>query len=758
MEGCLSNVKMKNKYKRKLIEYPSGLLDDTARVFGVDRDFAGILLERKIADSASASTLANDFFDPLEMKDMDKAAEKLKEIISNGGKVLICGDYDSDGLTASAILKLFLNDNGVYADILIPTREEGYGLHIDTILNKFSAIKYNLIVTVDCGISEVNAIKTITEKLGVDIVVTDHHEPPEILPDCICVNPKLGYPFAFLSGAGVAFKLVQAIAGFEVASNYADLASVGTVADMMPLESENRSLVKLGLERFNHRGLKKLAEISKCTGDMSTTALAMKICPKINSAGRIGNPYVALDVLLMRDRAESSAVFKLNECNILRQELLEDTVTQARKKLANMNLSNSKIIAIYDENWKHGILGIAANRFKEIYKKPVIMLTSDGDNLVGSARGIDEVNLFEAFQKSKSLLERFGGHRSSVGLSVKKENFNSLVEELEKHIEVSEVDYAVYYDLEYDEKYLREENYSKILLLEPTYPNDKLRFHFKSVCKLCGTFGGSYLKMTLDDGLELKGFGNFSAFLPALKCGAEVEGVCTLEYDSFAKKVVGTLVSLSICNSLRLDEIYAVNLVERIKFEQQKRVYVDKLLLKSLLKSQNIMLIFSDYLEYEKVAGLYDLSDFYVDIFRNSTAARKQIVISPDKDVQFYSKTIIFSDFNSPIGFYYGDNCLYVELKSSLPSYLETTTIDRKVCMDVFKALKKFPNYFDLRSLHDNAVLFDLSYVQFLLALKVFEELGLVVFDQNGKYKIVENIKVNLEESVVFGYFGGEKI
>ena len=571
------------------------------------------------------------------------------------------------------------------------------------------------------------------------------------------------YPTAYIPDSTLYYDIIYSYMGLYADSCYklgasdADLAAVGTVADMMPLESENRSLVRLGLKNFNHRGLRKLAELSKCSGEMTTTALAMKICPKINSAGRIGNPYVALEVLLMRDRAESASVARLNECNALRQELLEKTVAQANEKLSRLNIADSKIIVLHDEGWKHGILGIAANRFKELYKKPVLMLTADGENLVGSARGTENVNLYEAFGKCKSTLVRFGGHRSSVGCTVKREMLGQLVDELEKGIEFSDIDYAVYYDLEYDEKYLRDEDYSKLALLEPCYPNDKLRFHFKSVCRLSGLFGGSYLKMTLADGLELKGFGNFSGFLPALKCGAEVEGVCNLEYDSYAKKVTGTLVSLSICNSLRLDEVYAANLIRRLEFEPKKKIHLDGALLNSFLKSKNVMLVFNDFLEYENACKEYNLEEFYVDIFRNTTGAQKQIVISPDADVKFYSKTVIFGDFDCPLSFDYGERCVYVSRKTALPSYLETVVIDRKTCMDVYKALKKSPNYFDLRSLFDNAMLFDLSYVQFLLALKVFEELGLIVFDDSGRYKIVENKKVNLEDSVVFGFFGGNE-
>ena len=335
---------MKEKYKRRTSDCALEKIDAVAAKFGVERDFAEVLTERGLADDKPNQDERDGFFEPFSMSNMDKAAELLNNIIKRHGKALICGDYDSDGLTASAILKLFLNDNGVYADVLIPTREEGYGLHLQPILEKFGTIDYDLLITVDCGISEADTIKNVIEKTGADVLVTDHHEPPEILPKCVCINPKLGYPFANLCGAGVVFKLVQAVAGFEAAALYADLAAVGTVADMMPLESENRSLVRFGLKNFNHRGLKKLAELSKCGGELSASALAMKICPKINSAGRIGDPYIALEVLLMRERAESDKVAKLNECNTIRQEMLERTVAQANEKLAGLNIADSKII------------------------------------------------------------------------------------------------------------------------------------------------------------------------------------------------------------------------------------------------------------------------------------------------------------------------------------------------------------------------------------------------------------------------------
>ena len=181
------------------------------------------------------------------MVNMREAAETISYLIETGGSVLIYGDYDADGLSASSILSLFFTDSGIENNVIIPTRDEGYGLHADKVIRAFKRNYYDLVITVDCGISNAEEVAKIVEELGVEVIVTDHHELPEVLPDCLCVNPKLGYDYPYLSGAGVAWKLVEALVGREAATKYSVLAAIGTIGDIMPMQDENRSIVKLGL-------------------------------------------------------------------------------------------------------------------------------------------------------------------------------------------------------------------------------------------------------------------------------------------------------------------------------------------------------------------------------------------------------------------------------------------------------------------------------------------------------------------------------
>ena len=257
---------------------------------------------------------------PFEMKNMREAAEVVSMVMEQQGSILVCGDYDADGLTASSILYLYFTDNGVDCDVIIPTRSKGYGLHADMVKQAFEKKFYDLVITVDCGISNRDEVAQITDDLGVEVIVTDHHELPQQLPDCICVNPKLGYPFAGLSGAGVAFKLVQALGG--EASRYALLAAIGTIGDIMPMRDENRYIVSLGLQNLNHKSIAKLAELSKCKTPLTANDVAMKIAPKINAAGRVENPDSALSVLLARDKVNSAAVNKLIQLNEQRKQLV----------------------------------------------------------------------------------------------------------------------------------------------------------------------------------------------------------------------------------------------------------------------------------------------------------------------------------------------------------------------------------------------------------------------------------------------------
>ncbi|MEG2159183.1 MAG: DHH family phosphoesterase, partial [Clostridia bacterium] len=238
----MGKIMRKKFYKRKIEDVDGACA--LAQKLGISNNYAELLYTR----GANIDNIDNylnynekSFYDPFLLLNMDKAVTIIKKVVDNYGSILVFGDYDADGLTATAILRLFFSSNGVICDSIIPTRDEGYGISVTNIVEAFERKHYDLILTVDCGISNKNEIDYLLANLDTQIIVTDHHEVPEQLPNCLCINAKLGsYPFPYLCGAGVAFKLVQALSGLEYAKRYADLAMVGTIADMMPLLDENR--------------------------------------------------------------------------------------------------------------------------------------------------------------------------------------------------------------------------------------------------------------------------------------------------------------------------------------------------------------------------------------------------------------------------------------------------------------------------------------------------------------------------------------
>ena len=306
---------MKQRYEKRAFLNESDVLYLIER--GYNRTMAEALSARGVTEQNYNSFFGDElcFHSPFDMVNMREAAETISYLMETGGSVLICGDYDADGLSASSILSLFFTDNGIENNVIIPTRDEGYGLHADKVIRAFKRNYYDLVITVDCGISNAEEVAKIVEELGVEVIVTDHHELPAVLPDCLCVNPKLGYDYPYLSGAGVAWKLVEALVGREAAAKYSVLAAIGTIGDIMPMQDENRSIVKLGLANFNHKNLQKLAELSRCSASPSCSDLAMKIIPKINAAGRVGYPDVALNFLLCRYKTDTVLCEKLLELN-----------------------------------------------------------------------------------------------------------------------------------------------------------------------------------------------------------------------------------------------------------------------------------------------------------------------------------------------------------------------------------------------------------------------------------------------------------
>lgn len=718
--------------------------------------FARVLSSRGVTSENWSTFFAPTFYDAFEMLNMDKAVEIVGEVVQTQGSVLIYGDYDADGLSASALLSLFFTNMGIENSVIIPTRDQGYGLHCDLVLKAFEENWYDLLITVDCGISNKDEIATLKDAFGdgVEIVVTDHHEVPESLPDCVCVNPKLGYPFAYLSGSGVAYKLVEALVGRDEAAKYADLAIIGTIADMMPMLDENRALTNLGLQNFNHRGLRKLAELSNCK-EISTKEVALRISPKINAAGRVGNPYDALTLLLLNDRVPTGVAEKLLETNEIRRTILEETILDAEKQLDSVAIQSDRLVFIAGDNWQHGILGIVANRLREKYNYPTLVMCKDGDNYVGSARGVDGVNLHSLFVECQDLLIKFGGHKSSVGFSVSADNMSALKNRLVHLLQqFSQDDFAsgVVYDVDMDGDISLVDAYDFCQSLQPTLPSDVIKFRAQAVVERANLFGKerNHVSITLSNGLELKGFFDYAKYAPALKTGAEIDVVFTLEKDSYSGNVCGIIVDLTLLNSLHFEDLYKSTLLSNYLPVVQEKNTISPTKVAALLQQNSTLAVFDSYQQFCNYSKLYSFDGYSLDFFVQNKSTFKAVVIAPTSQFDYsqYNNVLVFAN--------------YVDYQREYPQHvkyvggatpctlLKDVKLDRDVCVSVYLALKNKNRFESIDSCFTKYLVGKCTYPQFVASVKVFEELQLIELKDDYNLVVFANKKVELPNSKLF--------
>ncbi|MBR1868336.1 MAG: single-stranded-DNA-specific exonuclease RecJ [Clostridia bacterium] len=397
---------------------------------GVSFLLAKMLVVRGIKDEIEARSFLEprkaDLFDPYLLSGMKEAVERITLARDEGQTVVIYGDYDADGISAVTVLRKCLKIFGLDTYAVIPERENGYGLTAGVYEQVLEAYNPDLIITVDCGISAVNEVEDLKD-LGVDVIITDHHEIPDRVPDCTIINCHIkdDYPFEYLCGAGVAYKLGRALIG-EKADAFLDMVALATVADSMPLVGENRILVCEGLKALNsgraQKCLKALAEACK-TKEFTAIGLSYTLAPRVNAAGRMGDAYSALKLFTSEDPVEMANLSKkLNDYNVKRQTECEELYKDAKRKLSDKG-DDGKAIVLFDESWKAGLIGIVAARLVEEYKKPVILFGEKDGFLHGSARSIGGINVFQALSAVQTEVEAFGGHAQAAGVTVNKEKF-----------------------------------------------------------------------------------------------------------------------------------------------------------------------------------------------------------------------------------------------------------------------------------------------------------------------------------------------
>lgn len=401
---------------------------------GICRQTAAILYGRGVdtADKIKAYLHPSkaQFLSPFLMRGMNEAVDLITTARDENWSVVVYGDYDADGVCASAIMCRALSDFGVEANAFVPERKDGYGISVRAVDFIFEEYCPQLIITVDCGISNAAEVEYIKEQ-GAEIIVTDHHELPEVLPDCICINPKIDddYPYDNLCGAGVAFKVACALNGKE-AYKYLDFTAIATVADSVPLTGENRSLVAEGLKLINASPRKNYTGFYRSGERVNAQTLAFSVAPKINAAGRMGDAAAALALFLSDDDKDvyDNSV-RLSAYNAERQSCCEELYNSAKLKIKEKG-AHGRVIVLWDESWNAGFVGIIAARLAEEYCRPTLLFVKNGDMLKGSARSIDGVNVFEALKACGHLISEFGGHSQAAGVNIREENLSALEQAL----------------------------------------------------------------------------------------------------------------------------------------------------------------------------------------------------------------------------------------------------------------------------------------------------------------------------------------
>ena len=417
---------------------------------GVPQKIARLLTLRGIDTFDKAEAFfrpdINEIHDPFLMKDMDKATERLAQAIRGGERILIYGDYDVDGTTSTSILYIFLQEFGVDVDFSIPHRfNEGYGINEDGIQHAIDT-EVDLIVSVDCGITAVAETEQAKAN-GIDMIICDHHNVGDEIPDAVAVlDPKRNdceYPFKGLSGAGVAFKLLQGTIkklglSEQLAFKLLDLVAISIASDIVPIEDENRILMREGLNQINsspRTGIKALLDlINLDIGNLTTSNIVFSIGPRINAAGRMGDASKAVQLLISDTPAEAkSRAHELESINVERRDKDSQTMEEAKAMVdEEYDLEEVSSMVLHHPDWHLGVIGIVASRLVDTYGRPAVMLSTVNGKIKGSARSIDGFNIYEAFKQCEDLLEQFGGHEYAAGLTIAEENLEEFRRRMNK--------------------------------------------------------------------------------------------------------------------------------------------------------------------------------------------------------------------------------------------------------------------------------------------------------------------------------------
>lgn len=716
------------------------------------------------------------FYPPETMLGMNECKARLEQAIDCNENIVVYGDYDADGICASAILSLYLSSRGLNVHTHIPDRVgEGYGLNVDSVERIIENAMPDLIVTCDCGISAVEEVE-LAKDLGVDVIVTDHHEVGDKAPDCIIVNPHQNdckYPFKDLCGAGVALKIVQALGGTEAAREYYDLAAIATVADLVSLSDENRLIVQLGLMRMSaskNFGIAALVNSLKLK-NVTSSDIAFKIAPRINAAGRMGSAYRAFELFTSADPAIiGDRLNQIIEANNDRKTLCDELYAQAIAILKTENLVENRAIVITSDKWEKGITGILAARLVGDFKRPAFVLVKNNGEYKGTCRSIEGINIYELLSANSDILKEFGGHNQAAGFTIDAQNveeFKSRVYSALKSVDIAKFIPSIKYDMELGENDVTSEFATALDLLEPTGNNGNPKPLFMTKTSALSATplknNPNHTLLKTPSGLQFFAYNSYrlNTYYNGVSEREMVYELANGDYSprlylrdcAFDKLCVNDVLAKGgYLRMLNYSSVDSVNFTE-----------YDAAELSGLIDAPfGILLIAGCKDTYEKFVSEKHENVVLHEIFSETAVnVYTRIMISPELNgnimLENYKKVIFLDTPPS-------DNVIgYINRRTSATVYVPKTDnrseifscvkSDRKIFGDYFKAFKaisdiKAPNiYAFYKSAHNRMKWLELP--QFIACLSVFTQLGLMSYIPNGGISI-KAVSNPLENSAIY--------
>ena len=769
---------------RKFFNKDVDKVEQFAEKLGLNKRVCELLLSRGLSTYDDVVEFLNPkkFHDPFLLKGMRELLDRVFLAKELNDKVLIFGDYDVDGVSATAIMLKALKIFGIKADFYLPNRyEDGYGLTkevIDKIAFKYSP---NLIITVDCGISCYEEIEYAKNK-GIDVFVTDHHEIPETLPDTVCVNAKMNgqdYPFKELCGTGVAYKFAEALLGKNEAEQFLPIAAIATIVDIVPLLDENRTIVTKGLklcEKYLPLGLKMMfKEYDISLFKPNSTDISFKIGPKLNAPGRMGDASDSLKLYLETDPVKIVKIIeKIKLHNTKRQELCNKIYEDCEKALAKVKLLPLRVICLASKVWDKGVLGIVCSRLVEKYHKPVFLFAQEGDMLSGSGRSIDDINIHELLSSLKDILVTFGGHSMAAGLSLRRDKYEEFVQKINSFAlnKINDVVFMPikYYDQEITTSEITPEFVKELSVLEPfgcDNPRPKFKITASNVQIMPMRKFPQHANIKIDnfvmtyfnfiDNFTKMSFARQKSFIFEFQ-GGGVKAIVD-EFDGGSFIIEDAYKQL---NSIELNQ-----LVIDGKQEAEFKLYPKKELLEFVSKTNTTVfgtafVTYScfDYVEFAKNYNTQGIYNF--NIYGDKEIGYNSLLLSP-KGIEWaknFSKIVFLSPvldtkFISAIN-KISDAEIFVPLEkeNSLRNF-SGVDLSRETYAKIYKALsgkagKAIYNVFELYNQCD--ITESISFSTFYVSLLVFNELGLIKIIDNGQIVIYidKKIKRELNSSKVY--------